>query len=141
VNNFNKDEIPLSTIETWTRGELLMVYEEPMEKLRTENKAQQAFINKLVEVVKDYKNIIKYTHDTCLCKRFETNGFDYGEKHPNRETNNGGMRPKTPRGFIEAVIGFEWKYGAGCKSWKELKLNEIQQSPEWKQFVKGEGNE
>lgn len=75
--------------------------------------------------IKLLEGVIQDIHDICLCERFETEGFDYHEKHPRRKESNGGKRPMTPRDLIENRLGFVWKYeneSKGARSWKELKL-------------------
>ncbi len=71
-----------------------------------------------------YENLLQDIYDICLCDR-NTKGFDYHEKHPRREKDNGGSRPFTPRDLIENRIGFDWKYekpSGTCKSWKRLRF-------------------
>ena len=68
-------------------------------------------IKELKEILEKYEYLIEYVYGTCLCERFKTKGFDYHEKHPNRDDNNGGSRPSTPRDMIETMIGFKWSEG------------------------------
>jgi len=77
----------------------------------------------LKEKLEKYEYLIQYIHDTCLCERFETEGFDYHEKHKKRDAVNKGTRPKTPCSAIEDQVGFKWEYEKTvgiCKAWKVL---------------------
>jgi len=79
-----------------------------------------------ISELKDLAELIQDIYDICLCERFETYGFDYNEKHPNRPSANKGSRPKTPRDLVEHRVGFDWHYEkpqGPCKSWKVLRLN------------------
>lgn len=95
--------------------------------LQSQNTELKDKLSECIEALIKYERVIKYTHKICLCERFNTEGFDYHEKHPNKELNNGASRPNTPRDFIEAVIGFKWEYDDSVKpynSWKELQFDE-----------------
>ena len=119
----------MSDFEKWFddnfSGDYLHYEEQAWDYQQEKINHQKKIIKELIEENEKLKYITQYTYDTCLCKRFKTSGFDYHEQHPNRDKNNGGKRPFTPKVNIENVIGFEWKYESekvGCKSWKELKF-------------------
>ena len=52
----------------------------------------------LMKIITKYKEIILYCYKSCLCERFKTKGFDYGEEHPNIPSKLG-CRHKTPKRF------------------------------------------
>jgi len=111
---------------TWKSINRLDLFEIVFNDRRNKLDQKDKRIAELEAEIEKYEHIIQYIYDTCLCERFATEGFDYNEKHPNREKKNSGKRPATPRDIIESKIGFEWKYDDNVKpykSWKELKFN------------------
>ncbi|MCP4395087.1 MAG: hypothetical protein GY804_12590 [Alphaproteobacteria bacterium] len=69
----------------------------------------------LEALVEEYEGIIQFCYNACMCERFTTYGFDYGETHPraNECTNmkpKSGARKNTPRVRIENSIGVTWRY-------------------------------
>ena len=84
------------------------------------------------DLILKYEKLINNINDACLCNRFQTKGFDYGEDHP-RLGNEIGSRFNTPRDMIEGTIGFKWKYKDKKKpgnSWKELQFVSLENKKE-----------
>lgn len=92
--------------------------------LETNYKAYQKENEGLREKLLQVEKLIETVYETCLCERFKTYGFDYGEKHPRLDIKSGSRR-NTPRAIIEQTIGYVWKYEKPegcCNSWKILQL-------------------
>lgn len=111
-------------------------------QLEKENANLKSEINKRDAIILNYEKAIKMTYDTCLCERFKTKGFDYGEKHPRLKVEKG-TRLNTPRDILENSIGVDWLYpypssSKGCI--KFLRFTKIKRPEgyknvfEWKKF-------
>lgn len=108
---------------------------------RTAEKQQQR-IQELEQLAKKHEEIIQYCYDACLCERFSTKGFDYGQNHPVFGKPEKGSRPYTPKDLIENWMGFEWVYAhptkpgnsakrLNFKFYQNKKLNNFKSSSEW----------
>jgi len=97
-----------------------------IDELISQLQAKDKLLKEASGALKKKNDVIQYCYDACLCERFETKGFDYHEEHP-KFGNKGGSRSKTPKNYIEDVIGYEWKYEkltGVCDSHKELNLKQ-----------------
>lgn len=95
------------------------------QNLQDEIRKLEARTEHLSDLLKRREKLIQAMYESCLCERFKTKGFDYGEIHPKKGRPNIGSRWNTPEVLAENWIGFEWKYEkpeGACNSWKELKF-------------------
>ena len=83
-------------------------------------------IEELQKKVKKLEKLIHDAHESCLCERFDTHGFDYNETHDRLGSPASGARWNTPRDTIEGRIGFTWIYSKPegcCDAKKVLKMS------------------
>ena len=110
-----------------------------LKKVQAENK-------KLSKREEKLERLILNIYEACLCERFKTKGFDYGENHLvlGSET---GSRFSTPRDMIKSIIGSEWVYKHPTKpgqSMERLKFIYVRHGKgfksdkEWKELEGGE---
>lgn len=86
----------------------------------------QLKVQDLEKLVLKYENLLEDINNACLCERFKTKGFDYGQKHRLLGPPDMGARWNTPKALIEGRIGFDWIYEKPegvCNSHKQLKLS------------------
>lgn len=67
------------------------------EMARVANNKQKSIITALLEENEKLRGALKHTEEFCLCERFKTNGFDYGETHRYMGAPKTGSRWLTPR--------------------------------------------
>jgi hypothetical protein len=66
-------------------------------------------IENQTQTIRKLEKLILNCFESCLCERFKTEGFDYGETHPVLGIENG-ARFNTPKVMIKHTIGCEWVY-------------------------------
>lgn len=60
--------------------------------------------DKLTLECAEYRRALEHTNEYCLCERFKTPGFDYGEEHRYRGKAGAGKRWLTPKDKVQAVL-------------------------------------
>lgn len=86
------------------------------------------YVLKLEQEIEKLEKLTLNCYEACLCNRFETHGFDYGETHPRIKIAKG-SRVNTPRALVKNSIGSEWVYKHPTKpgdSMERLKFNYIE---------------
>lgn len=58
----------------------------------------------LMELLVEAREALQKVSDSCLCERFKTKGFDYGEKHPHLGNPPMAERWNTPLVMIKSVL-------------------------------------
>jgi len=93
----------------YTQTEIDLVSVGMWKGIESEKNKFQKEIERLKEENEKLRKCVDFTYKYCLCER-STYGFDYHETHPMVKKGEFAGRLKTPRTFIEDVIGFEWRY-------------------------------
>lgn len=92
----------------WMRDDTFVLDQVPAkigtDKIRQLFLSQEAELTRLRGENENLKTAVKHTYDFCLCKRFRTKGFNYGETHPRMGKAGVGERWMTPCDICAAVL-------------------------------------